>query len=138
MPLIARLQRTSHAADSATETPSKTRRDSFRRRRDQQISFRESIRGRDSTESPCSRLPPRGCFVVDLQSQSSANKEQRTRIYESKNFTDLCNHSCALERRSHRQRLSNSMQIFKQRLTNLGKSGRRNLWMTNLLQRTWR
>ena len=87
MPSIARLQRTSHAADSATETPSKTRRDFFLRRRDQRISFRESIRERDSTESPCRRFPPRACFLADLQPQSSANKEQRLRIWESKNFT---------------------------------------------------
>src|SRR6266446_19998 len=86
MPSIARLQRTNHAADSATETPSKTRRDFFRRRRDPQISSRESIRGCDSTESPCRQLLPRACFVVDLQSQSPANKEQRPTIYESKNY----------------------------------------------------
>src|SRR4030095_15094431 len=87
MPSIARLQRTNHAADSATETPSKTRRDFFRRRRDQQIPSRESIRGRDSTESPCPRFLPRACFLADLQPPSSANKEQRRTIWESKNFT---------------------------------------------------
>src|SRR5947207_6174259 len=87
MPSIARLQRTSHAADSATETPSKTRRDFFRRRRDQQISFPESIRGRDSTESPCRRFLLRACFLADLHPQSLANKEQRPAIWESKNFT---------------------------------------------------
>src|SRR5436190_8883522 len=86
MPLIARLQRTNHAADSATETPSKTRQGFCRRRRDQQISSREPIRGCDSTESPCPRLLPRGCFLADLQLQSSANKEQRPTIWESKNY----------------------------------------------------
>src|SRR5207248_974377 len=86
MPSITRLQRTNHAADSATETPSKTHRDFFRRRRDQQTPFRESIRAGDSTESPCQRLLPRACFLADLQPQSSANKEQRPTIWESKNY----------------------------------------------------
>src|SRR5437016_13744964 len=76
MPSIARLQRTNHAADSATETPSKTHRDFFRRRIDQQISSREPIRGCDSTESPCQRFLPRVCFLADLRPQSSG--EQRT------------------------------------------------------------
>src|SRR5437588_4638526 len=87
MPSIARLQRTNHAADSATETPSKTRRDFFPRRRDQQTPSRVSIRRRDSTESPYQRLLPHACVLADLQPQSSANKEQRPQIYESKNFT---------------------------------------------------
>src|SRR4030095_54819 len=87
MPSIARLQQTNHAADSASETPSKMRRDSFRRQRDQQKPSRESIRGRDSTESPCPRFPPRAYFLADLRPQSSANKEQRPTIWESKNFT---------------------------------------------------
>src|SRR6266496_2035286 len=86
MPSIARLQRTNHAADSATETPSKTRRDFFRRRRDQQTPSRESTRARDSTESPYQRFLPRACFLADLRPQSSANKEQPPTIYESKNF----------------------------------------------------
>src|SRR4026207_2533593 len=86
MPSIAHLQRTNHAADSATETPSKTRRDSFRRQTDQQPPSRESIRGRDSTESPYQRFPPRACFPADLRPHSSANKEQRMRIWERKNF----------------------------------------------------
>src|SRR4029453_10663318 len=88
MPSIARLQRTDRAADSATETPSKTRRDFSRHRRDQQTPSRESIRGRDSTKSPCPRFLPRACFLADLQPPSSANKEQRIRVWESKNFTN--------------------------------------------------
>src|SRR5205809_7361893 len=87
MPSIARLQRVNRAADSAIETPSGTHRGSFPHRRDRQIPFRESTRGRDSTESPWPRLPPRACSLADLQLQSSANKEQSPRIYESKNFT---------------------------------------------------
>src|SRR6266480_7138640 len=80
----AHLQRINRAADSAIETPSGTHRDFFRRRIDRQKPFRESTRGRDSTESPCPRLLPRGCFLADLRPHSSANKEQCLRIYESK------------------------------------------------------
>src|SRR6266540_3733447 len=88
MPSIARLQRTNHAVDSATETPLETHRDFSPHRKDRQIPSRESVRGRDSTESPCPRFPPRGIFLVDLRLQSSANKQHRPTIYESKNFTD--------------------------------------------------
>src|SRR6266540_3733441 len=88
MPSRARLRQTNHAADSAIETPSGTHRDFSPHRKDRQIPSRESVRGRDSTESPCPRFPPRGCFLVDLRPQSSANKEQRPTIYESKNFTE--------------------------------------------------
>src|SRR5439155_21623151 len=86
MPSIAPPQRTNHAADSATETPSKTRLDFFRRRRDQQTPSRESTRARDSTESPWPRLRPRACFLADRPLQSLANKEQRPTIWESKNY----------------------------------------------------
>ncbi len=72
MPSIARLQRTNHAVDSATETPLETHRDFSPHRKDRQIPSRESVRGRDSTESPCPRFPPRGCFLVDLRPQSSS------------------------------------------------------------------
>src|SRR5207237_6966775 len=82
----AHLQRINRAADSAIETPSGTHRDFFRRRKDRQRPFRESSRAAYSTESPCSRLLPRGCFLADLQPQSSANKEQRPTIWESKNY----------------------------------------------------
>src|SRR4030095_16997683 len=88
MPSIARLRRINRAADSATETPSGTRRDFFPRRKDRQIPFRGSGRAHDSTESPYPRLPPRACFLADPQPQSSANKEQRPAIWESKNFTE--------------------------------------------------
>src|SRR5213596_3700184 len=88
MPSIARLQRTNHAGDSATETPSKTHRDFFRRRKDPQKPFRELGQAPGSTGSPCPPLLPRACFLADLRPQSSANKEQRPRIYESKNFKE--------------------------------------------------
>src|SRR4051812_38850715 len=86
MPSTARLQRTNHAADSAIETPSGMRPDFFRHRKDRRIPSRESTRAGDSTESPTPRLLPRACFLADLQPQSSANKEQRPRIWESKNY----------------------------------------------------
>src|SRR6185436_6485958 len=57
-------------------------------RKDQQTPSRGSIRGCDSKESPCPRFPPRACFLADLRPQSSANKEQRPAICESKNFTN--------------------------------------------------
>src|SRR4029453_4107587 len=74
MPSIARLQQTNPAADSTTETPLKTHRDFFRRRKGRQISSRESSRECGSTESPYPRFLPRACFLADLRSQSSANK----------------------------------------------------------------
>ena len=40
------------------------------------------------TGSPCPPLPPRACFLADLRPQSSANKEQRPTIWESKNFKE--------------------------------------------------
>src|SRR6266403_2312620 len=83
----ARLQRTNRAADSAIETPSGTHRDFFPRRKDRQKPFRELSQAPDSTGSPCPPLPPRACFLADLRPQSSANKEQRPTIWESKNFT---------------------------------------------------
>src|SRR5437762_11710345 len=83
---INQLQRRNQAADSGTETRTKAPRPTFRARTDQQTPFRESIRAGDSTESPCPRLLPRECFLADLQPQSSANKEQRPTIYESKNY----------------------------------------------------
>src|SRR6266540_4123273 len=86
MPLRARLQRTNRAADSAIETPSGTHRGFFPRRKDRQKPFRELSQAPDSTGSPCPPLLPRGCFLADLRPQSSANKEQRPTIYESKNF----------------------------------------------------
>src|SRR4030095_5353847 len=99
MPSIARLRRINRAADSATETPSGTRRDFFPRRKDRQIPFREADRARDSTEPPYPRPPPRACFLADPQPQSSANKEQRPTIWESKNFTE--------KTKRHRQRAHN-------------------------------
>src|SRR6266545_1187084 len=88
MPSRARLQQTNRAADSAIETPSGTHRDFCPHRKGRQTPSRGLIGGRDSTESPCPRSPPRGCFLADLRPQSSANKEQRPTIYESKNFTN--------------------------------------------------
>src|SRR5438477_2293037 len=88
MPSKARLQRTNPEADSATEMPSGTRLNLFPRQKDRRTPFRESGRASDSTESPSRRFPPRGCFLADLRTQSSANKEQRPTIYESKNFTE--------------------------------------------------
>src|SRR6185312_5880485 len=84
----ARLQQTDRATNSAIETPSGTHRDSCPHRKDQQTPSRGSIRGCDSKESPCPRFPPRACFLADLRPQSSANKEQRPAICESKNFTN--------------------------------------------------
>src|SRR4029453_13476580 len=86
MPSIVRLQRTNRAADSAIETPSGTHRDFFPARKDRQKPFRELSQAPDSTGLPCPPLLPRGCFLADLPPQSSANKEQRPTIYESKNF----------------------------------------------------
>src|SRR6058998_3276911 len=86
MPSRERLQRTNPAADSAIEMPSGTRRDFFPRRRDRQTPSRESSPASDSTESPSRRFPPRGCFLADLRTQSSANKEQCPTIYERKNY----------------------------------------------------
>src|SRR6266576_5111239 len=88
MPSRERLQRTNPAADWATEMPSGTRRDFFPRQKDRQTPSRESSRASDSTESPSRRFPPRVCFLADLRTQSSANKEQCPTIYESKNFTE--------------------------------------------------
>src|SRR4030095_216035 len=88
MPSIVRLQRTNRAADSAIETPSGTHRDFFPRRKDRQKPFRELSQAPDSTGLPCPPLLPRGCFLADLPPQSSANKEQRPTIYESKNFKE--------------------------------------------------
>src|SRR5206468_4961764 len=88
MPSTARLQRTNRAADSVIETPSGTHRDFFPRRKDRQKPFRELSQAPDSTGSPCPPLLPRGCFLADLRPQSSANKEQRPTIYESKNFKE--------------------------------------------------
>src|SRR5438874_11447425 len=68
--------------------PSGRHRDFFPRQTGRQTPFRESIRARDSTESPCPRFPPRACFFADPRPQSSANKEQRLKIYESKNLRD--------------------------------------------------
>src|SRR5438874_2413793 len=61
------------------------------RQTSRQKSFLESNQARDSTESPCLRFPPRACFFADPRPQSSANKEQRLKIYESKNLwgTDI-------------------------------------------------
>src|SRR4029450_11951805 len=87
MPLKAHLQRTSRAADSAIETPLGMHRDFCLRRKGRQTPSRELIQGRASTESPCPRFPPRACFLADLRPRSSANKEQRPTIWESKNFT---------------------------------------------------
>src|SRR5437762_4850822 len=88
MPWRARLQRTTPEADSATEMPSGTRRDFFPRQKDRRTPFLESSQASDSTESPSRQFPPRVCFLADLRTQSSANKEQRPKIYESKNFTE--------------------------------------------------
>src|SRR6266496_2671291 len=88
MPSTKRPQRTNRAADSAIETPSGRHRGFFPRRKDRQKPFRESSQAPGSTESPSRRLPPRVCFLADLPPQSSANKEQRPRIWESKNFTN--------------------------------------------------
>src|ERR1041385_6641886 len=82
---IARLQRTNHATDSASEMPSKKHRDFFRHRTTRQTPSRGSNRGCDSTGWPTLRSPPRACFLVDLGAQSSANKEQRpTGVYIKK------------------------------------------------------
>src|SRR5882757_4856306 len=86
MPSRERLQRTNPAADWATEMPSGTRRDFFPRQKDRKTPSRESSRASDSTESPSRRFPPRACFLADLLTQSSANKEQCPTIYESKNY----------------------------------------------------
>src|SRR4029450_7888993 len=88
MPSTARLQQTDHAADSATETPSGTHRGFFPHRKDRQIPFRGLSQARGSTESLRPRFLPRACFLADLRPHSSANKEQRPRIWESKNFTN--------------------------------------------------
>src|SRR5215510_5954437 len=82
------LQRTSHAANLANETPSGTHPGSFPRRRDPRTPSRESTQAGDSIESPGLRLPPHACFPVDLQPHSSANKEQSPGIYESENFME--------------------------------------------------
>src|SRR5262245_25151827 len=81
------LHRTNHAAESASETPSKTHRDFFPRRKAPRISSRELSQAPGSPESPYPRFQPRVCFLADLRPQSSANKEQPPRIWESKNFT---------------------------------------------------
>src|SRR5712691_10455893 len=88
MPSRVRLQRTNHAADLATGTPSGTHQGSFPHRRGPRTPSRESTQGGDSTKSPWPRFPPRACFLADLGPQSSANKEQRPRICESKNFIE--------------------------------------------------
>src|SRR6266480_2520258 len=87
MPSKARLRQTSHATNSANETPSERHRDFVPRRKGPQKPFHESVRVPDWIESPAPRLPPRACSLADLQPQSSANKEQSPRTYESKNFT---------------------------------------------------
>src|SRR4029453_13176521 len=97
MPSIVRLRQTNPAAGSATEMPSKTHRDFCPRQKGRQISFHESNRESDSTKSPYPRFLPRGCFLADLPPQSSANKEQRPTISESKNFRNkaaqmVCKH----------------------------------------------
>src|SRR5581483_3985612 len=86
MPSTARLQQTNRAADSATERPSRTHRDFSRRRKDRRTPSRESARGYGSKESPRRRFLPPACSLADLLPQSSANKEQRPKIYESKKF----------------------------------------------------
>src|SRR5258708_3607913 len=93
MPLKVRLWQTNRAADSATETPSKTRRDFSRLQTNRQTPFPESNQARGWTEWRCPPRPSRGCSFADQLPQPSANKEQSPRIYESKNFTDeLSNH----------------------------------------------
>src|SRR6266487_2968715 len=100
----ARLRQTSHAANSAIETPSGTHRDFVPRRKGPQIPFHESGQAPDSTGSLCPPLLPRACSLADLQPQSSANKEQRPTIYESKNFKE--------KTKRHRQRA----QLFQKEI----------------------
>src|SRR5206468_8731104 len=73
MPLKARPRQTNRAADSATETPSRTRRDFSRLQTNRQTPFPESDQGRDWTESRCPPRPSRGCSFADQLPHSSAN-----------------------------------------------------------------
>src|SRR4029453_4687666 len=73
MPSKARPRQTDRARDSATETPSKTRRDFFRRRTARRRSSHGLDRGYDSTEWRCQQHPSRGCSFADRQPQPSAN-----------------------------------------------------------------
>src|SRR5437867_3688324 len=86
MRLKARLRQTDRATNSARGTPSKTRRDFFPRRTARRTPARERGRERGCTKLRCRRLPSRACSLADRAPQPSANKEQRLRIYESKNF----------------------------------------------------
>src|SRR6266403_655955 len=88
MPSKARPRQTNRATNSATETPLKTRRDFFRHRIARRRSSLARDRATDSTEWRCRQHPSRGCSFAGRQLQSSANKEQRPRIYESKNFAN--------------------------------------------------
>ena len=73
-------------ARSPKETPSGTHRDFCRPRKDRQTPFRGSDQAHDCIERQCRQRPPHACSLAVPPPQSSANKEQRARIYESKNF----------------------------------------------------
>jgi len=122
MPWRARLQRTNPAADWATEMPSGTRRDFFPRQKDRRTPFRESSRASDSTESPSPRFPPRGCFLADLRTQSSANKEQCPTIYERKNFTRHSNRESRRTARTGRHRAGCNLRVVRSYSRALGAS----------------
>src|SRR6266516_5380886 len=64
--------------------PLRMRPDIFRPQTDRQTPFRESDRERDWTEWRCRPRPSRGYSFAGRPLQSSANKEQSPRIYESK------------------------------------------------------
>src|SRR5439155_311838 len=95
------LQQTDRATDLATEMPLKKRRDFCRLRTNRQTPFRESTRGRDSIEWRYQQHPSRGCSFAGRPPQSSANKEQRLRIYEKQK---LRGSNVALRRQSPRRR----------------------------------
>src|ERR1700693_2400535 len=82
----ARLQRTDHAADLERETQSGKPPDSCQRQRVRRKPARESIPGCASKGLQCRPRRSRGCLLAWVQPRPSANKEQRPRICESKNF----------------------------------------------------
>jgi hypothetical protein len=71
--LKARPRQRDRAANSATETPSKTRRDFCLRRTDRQTPSRARVREGGSTEWRCRQHPSRGCSFAGRQPQPSAN-----------------------------------------------------------------
>src|SRR6266702_4796732 len=88
MQLKARLRQTGRAVNSAAGTPSKMRRGFFPRRKARQTPFRGSNRARDCTKWRSLQHLSRGYSFAGRPPQSSANKQQRLGIYESKKLRD--------------------------------------------------